>query len=347
MNKQERIAAFAGLGQRLREVLEGKITTPAAERLAAAIETEQHYNGWFTPDNVRYALRSLRDMLTQEQLELWLSDYDLEKEPLKQVAVIMAGNLPLVGFHDLLCILISGNNIIMRPSSDDKALPPAVAALLCEVEPRFDSRILIADGRLSGMNAVIATGSNNSSRYFEYYFAKYPYIIRKNRHSAAILTGEETPEQLKGLSDDIFRYFGLGCRSVSKVFLPRGYNFDTLFNALFHWGETALGNKKYMNNYDYNKAVYLLNTIPLLDNNFILLKEDIGLGSPAGVLFYEFYSSPEELHDRLRADKENLQCLVAAAPVSGLPVVGFGQTQHPGLADYADGVDTLKFLLNI
>ncbi|TND06509.1 MAG: NAD-dependent aldehyde dehydrogenase, partial [Bacteroidetes bacterium] len=254
-------------------------------------------------------------------------------------------NIPFAGFHDLLCVLMTGNRITMKLSSDDSRLMPAIAALLVETEPRFDEQLRIADGKLENMDAVIATGSNNSSRYFEYYFAKYPHIIRKNRHSAAVLTGDESNGELAALCEDIFRYFGLGCRSVSKIFVPAGYDFNRFFEAAFPWGEKLIGNNKYMNNYDYNKAVYLLNSTDLLDNNFLLLKEDTGLGSPAAMVFYEYYTDQDSLAERLRADATNLQCLAGKVPPGIAPVVALGQTQDPGPGDYADCVDTVHFLL--
>lgn len=345
MTISERISGFAALGGKIGEVLEGKIDSPAAERLSGLIETEYQYNGWFTPDNIRHMLRAIAGQLTVPALEKWTSAYGPGASPMKQVAVIMAGNIPLVGFHDFLCVLLSGNVIVMKTSSDDARLMPALAALLAEAEPRFDAQIRIADGKLENIDAIIATGSNNSSRYFEYYFSKYPHIIRKNRHAAAVLTGKETDEELAALGEDIFRYFGLGCRSVSKLFVPRGYDFARFFEAVFSRGESLMASKKYMNNYDYNKAVYLLNKVALLDNNFLLLKEDMGLGSPASVLFYEFYDDADGLKARLKADASHLQCLAGAAPQGIAPVVALGNTQSPGLADYADNIDTMEFLL--
>lgn len=347
MNLHERISALAALGQKLGEIVNGQFLSPAAVRLGACIAAEHQFNGWFTPANVKEALAYWAGRLNTTDLENWCSAYTFHNRAPKHVAVIMAGNIPLVGMHDFLAVLLSGNRIIAKLSSDDHNLLPAVALLLTEIEPRFDDYIRIADGKLEKMDAIIATGSNNSSRYFEYYFSKYPHIIRKNRHSVAVITGNETPEEMKGLSDDIFRYFGLGCRSVSKLFVPAGYKFDPFFESVYHWGEAVLACNKYINNYDYNKAVYLLNNIKLFDNNFLMLKEDIGLTSPASVLFYEYYAGEDELLLRLRADAENLQCVVSNRTFPNLPNVAFGHTQNPALDTYADGVDTLAFLLNI
>ena len=330
MKKEERIAAFAKLGERLR----------SDETLLRFRQP----NSWFTPASVDHMLRAIANQLTQENLEKWLSAYSFpENLSPKTVAVIMAGNIPLVGFHDFMSVLLSGHRLLGKLSSDDRLLLPALAQLLTEIEPRFADRFRLTEGRLDGMDAVIATGSNNSARYFEHYFGKYPNIIRKNRHGVAVLTGNESPEQLRALADDVFRYFGLGCRNVTKIFVPRNYSFDTLYGEFFHWGEELMAHTKYMNNYEYNKAVYLLNKQALLDNNFLLLKEDIGLSSPPGVLFFERYDNLERVVERLRTDKENIQCVVAEN-LEGIPTVGFGQSQSPALWDYADGVDTMAFL---
>jgi len=252
----------------------------------------------------------------------------------------MAGNIPLVGFHDFLSVLITGNKVLAKLSSNDTVLLPFLAKKLIEIEPGFAELIEFTEERLSNFDAVIATGSNNTARYFEYYFGKYPSIIRKNRNSVAILTGNETPEQLDALAEDIFRYFGLGCRNVSKLFLPKDYNFDPFFNAMYGWKE-IINNNKYINNYDYNKAVYLMSNIELLDNEFLLLKEDNGFSSPISVVFYQYYESEDELRKYLSENKEHIQAIVSEKDIP------FGAAQKPQLWDYADGVDTVSFLLNL
>lgn len=330
MKKEERIAAFAKLGERLR----------SDETLLRFRQP----NSWFTAGSVDHMVRAIAGQLTPKNLEKWLSAYSFPENPSpKTVAVIMAGNIPLVGFHDFMSVLLSGHRLLGKLSSDDRLLLPALAQLLTEIEPRFADRFRLTEDRINEMDAVIATGSNNSARYFEHYFGKYPHIIRKNRHGVAVLTGNESPEQLRALAADVFRYFGLGCRNVTKIFVPRNYSFNALYGEFFHWGEELMAHTKYMNNYEYNKAVYLLNRQTLLDNNFLLLKEDIGLSSPPGVLFFERYDSLEQVVERLRTDKENIQCVVAEE-LEGIPTVGFGESQSPALWDYADGVDTLAFL---
>ncbi|MEI6487963.1 MAG: acyl-CoA reductase [Bacteroidota bacterium] len=307
------------------------------------------YNPWFVEVNVRNAIEAIAKSLNENDLVEWVSHYinqiSTDKKE-KQVAVIMAGNIPMVGFHDMLCVLMSDNKFIGKLSSDDKYLLPFVAKILITIEPEFNDYIEFTEGQLKGMDAVIATGSNNSARYFEYYFGKYPHIIRKNRNSVAVLTGDESTDELKLLANDVFFYFGLGCRNVSKLFVPKSYVFDTLFESVFHFN-SVVNNNKYANNYDYNRTVYLMaNTPSLLDNNFLLLKEDKGYSSPIGVLYFEYYDDLESLNKRLEADKEQIQCIVSSC-TSIKNTVPFGQAQCPALIDYADGVDTMNFLAEL
>ena len=252
----------------------------------------------------------------------------------------MAGNIPLVGFHDFLSVLITGNKVLCKMSSNDKILLTFLIQKLIEIEPSFKDYIAITDGKLTDFNAVIATGSNNTARYFDYYFKKHPSIIRKNRNSIALITGDETPEQMQLLAKDIFTYFGLGCRNVSKILVPKNYNWDHFFNNMFVERE-LINNHKYANNYDYNKAVYLMSDIKLLDNEFMLLKEDEGYSSPISVVFYEFYESVLEAKEKLASDTDQIQCIVSKNHIP------HGETQSPNLWDYADAVDTVKFILEL
>jgi hypothetical protein len=233
---------------------------------------------------------------------------------------------------------------LAKLSSNDKTLLPFLAEYLISVEPEFKNYIEFTDGKLENFDAVIATGSNNTARYFEYYFGKYPNIIRKNRNSAAILTGNETKEELKNLADDIFTYFGLGCRNVSKLYIPENYDFEAFFKGMFSWKE-IIHNHKYINNYDYNKAVYLMDSFPLLDNEFMLLKEDTAFSSPISVVFYEKYNSLEDLSKELEEQSENIQCVVSKAGINN--EIPFGKAQNPELWDYADRIDTVEFLLKL
>ncbi|MBV5346870.1 acyl-CoA reductase [bacterium] len=316
------------------------------------IQLSQSHNGWYTAENVYFSIQSWAKALTEENLDQWLSAYNLPydwaqddktKKP-KNIGLILAGNIPLVGFHDFLSVLITGNNVLIKTSSNDQFLLPFLAKYLIAIEPKFSSKITFVEGKLENFDAVIATGSNNTARYFEYYFKDKPSIIRKNRNSVAVLNGEETKEQLVALGEDIFRYFGLGCRNVSKIFVPKGYSFNSFFEAIFEY-QDVIHYEKYANNYDYNKAVFLMSNFKLLDNGFLTIKEDSSYASPISSVFYEFYDSIEDLQLRLQTENEQIQCIVSNDLVENS--IAFGQTQKPNLWDYADNVDTISFLLTI
>jgi hypothetical protein len=308
------------------------------------IQLSQSHNGWYTPENVYFSIQSWATALTEENLEKWLSAYNLIEVKAKNVGLILAGNIPLVGFHDFLSVLISGNNVLVKTSSNDQFLLPFLAKYLIAIEPEFANKITFVEGKLENFDAVIATGSNNTARYFEYYFKDKPSIIRKNRNSVAVLNGAETKEQLIALGEDIFRYFGLGCRNVSKLFVPKGYSFNAFFEAIFEY-QDIIHYEKYANNYDYNKAVFLMSNFKLLDNGFLTIKEDNSYASPISSVFYEFYDSIEDLQIRLQSEREQIQCIVSNHLVENS--ISFGQTQKPNLWDYADNVDTISFLLTI
>jgi len=312
------------------------------------ISTVQIYNPWFTEANVQNAVGAISKSLKEDQLTDFVSKYraQMDKKAPLRVAVIMAGNIPLVGFHDMLCVLLSGNKFVGKLSSDDKYLLPFLTKILCSIAPEFKSYIEFTEDQLKNIEAVIATGSNNSSRYFEYYFGKYPHIIRKNRNSVAVLTGKETAGELRLLGDDVFQYFGLGCRNVSKLFVPAGYDFDAFYSSIIGF-QDIINNNKYANNYEYNRTVYLMSSDPtLLDNNFLLLKKMDGYSSPVGVLYYEYYDNIEELNLKLQNDREQIQCIVSGSSKikNAIP---FGTAQCPQLSDFADGVDTMKFLVEL
>ncbi|MCH2196689.1 acyl-CoA reductase [Kordia sp.] len=308
------------------------------------LKLAQENNGWFIKENLRFAIGNWAKALQRESLEQWTKNYNFNTVSTKKVAVIMAGNIPLVGFHDFLSVLIVGHEVLVKQSSNDKHLLPFLAKYLEYVAPSFKGKITFTDEKLEGFDAVIATGSNNTARYFEYYFKDKPNIIRKNRNSVAILTGKETEEQLVGLSDDIFTYFGLGCRSVSKLFIPKEYNFDAFFKGMYEKSD-IMNSAKYANNYDYNKAVYLMSLFDILENGFVMIKEDPQYASPIATVFYEYYEDLDSLQEKLQAEAEQIQCIVADINMKN--EVKFGQTQHPELHDYADGVDTLAFLTNL
>jgi hypothetical protein len=257
----------------------------------------------------------------------------------------MAGNIPLVGFHDFFYVLMSGNHMIAKLSSDDKYLLPAIAQKLIEIEPAFNDYISFTENKLENIDAIIATGSNNTARYFEYYFGKYPHIIRKNRNGVAVLTGEETKDEIAALCYDICRYFGMGCRNISKLFVPENYNFNNLLDALTKHSN-MLDTSKYYNNYEYYKSIYLINLLPFYDNGSSILKEEKLIASPISVVYYEFYESLTDVNQFLTENKDQIQCIVSKnKEVKGS--IPFGNAQSPGLMDYADGVDVMKFLIRI
>jgi hypothetical protein len=339
MNLDERIKAFSELGEILRSTIEVKDGNQASH-LTNLINNQEKYNQFFTPSNVRMAIKSIADELTFENLKKWTDPYpalNMHFKPIN-VAVIMAGNIPLVGFHDFLSVLISGNNLIAKTSSKDAGLIVQIGEILSAINPVFRDKIRFTDGLLTGFDAVIATGSDNSSRYFEYYFGKYPHIIRKNRNSIAIINGRETDPELENLGNDIFSYFGLGCRNVSKIYLPEGYDVHTMIK---NWGRFSdkIYHSKYANNYEYNMAIYLVNKEKFLDTGYLLMKESAQLSSPVSVLYYEFYKSEEELSGKIDNLKEKIQCII------GKNHIPFGKAQCPKLWDYADNADTLDFLL--
>jgi hypothetical protein len=345
-------SSFVELGNFLRQFSEeGNVKAASVlqndlffDEFVNLIELSQSHNGWFTPEHVLFSIQSWAKALTEDNLNQWLSSYDFSKIEPKKVGLVLAGNIPLVGFHDFLSVLISGHNVLVKTSSNDQHLLKFLAKYLISIQPELNSKITFVEGKLEGFDAVIATGSNNTARYFEYYFKDKPSIIRKNRNSVAVLDGTETFEDLVGLGEDIFRYFGLGCRNVSKLFVPKDYNFDNFFKAMYEYRD-VIQYEKYANNYDYNKAVFLMSNFQLLDNEFLTIKEDTSYASPISSVFYEFYESLEEITTRLNADAEQIQCVVSKNLVPNS--VTFGQTQQPRLWDYADNVDTLAFLNNL
>jgi hypothetical protein len=260
----------------------------------------------------------------------------------QQIGLMLAGNIPGVGFHDILAVLVAGHSACIKLSSQDAALPIWLLAQLKSIEPRFAERIHFEE-LLKNKQAYIATGSDNSARYFNYYFGKYPHLIRSNRTSVAILSGDESQVELEALGHDVFDYFGLGCRNVSKVFVKNQAQLTQLLDAIQSF-ESVANHHKYFNNYEYNKSIYLVNGTPHLDNGFLLLKESLDLVSPIGVLFYEMYEDEIELQSKLSALSSQIQCVVGSASL-GIPgLIPFGKTQYPAPWDYADGVDTLQFL---
>jgi hypothetical protein len=324
MTLKERIEVLSVLGKQL---------TFPEEIMQLAYQKNQ----WFTIENQTLALKAIKsDYLEESKLRHWILAYDIpENLETKEIAIISAGNLPLVAIHDLLSVFITGNKSIIKLSEKDQILLPYLLECLFKLDERTREYFLIVP-KLAKFDAVIATGSDNSGRYFEYYFGKYPHIIRKNRNGIALLNGLETKEELRLLAKDIYSYFGLGCRNISKIYIPKNYDFTPLLEVLFEFKD-IMDHHKYKNNFDYNYAVYLLSKEKFLSNGCIILKEDTKISSPIGVVNYEYYENLNQLN----LDSEKIQCKVSKTDL------GFGQAQHPNLWDYADGIDTMEFLLNL
>lgn len=321
------------------KVLGVKLSNPT-DILGNAIYSAQSGNAWFTEDNIKKSMLSFSEMLNEADIDHWFQNINFTPSA-KKVGLILAGNIPMVGFHDVLCVLATGNIALIKLSSSDDQLIKAVIAELINIEPAFSEKIEYVE-RLKDFDAVIATGSNNSSRYFDYYFSKVRNIIRKNRNSIAVLDGTETKADIENLGHDIFDYFGLGCRNVSKLYFPKGYDIANFYEGIESF-QPIINHFKYNNNYDYNKSIYLVNAAKHFDNGFLLLKEDEHLTSPLAVLFYEEYENLQLLNEKLQFQAENIQCVVSKAKLD-LNSFEFGQSQHPKLWDYADNVNTVAFL---
>ena len=302
-------------------------------------------NAWFSTENIEKAVAAIGTMLQADAVTTWAKQWSYypDVSAPKKVGLILAGNIPMVGFHDVVCVLAAGHTALIKLSSQDKVLIPFLLDQLIAIEPAFADRINYVE-RLADFDAVIATGSNNSSRYFEYYFGKVPHIIRKNRTSIAIINGDETVEERTQLGADIFSYFGLGCRNVSKIYVPKGYDMAHFFEPIESYN-SIIQHHKYLNNYEYNKSIYLVNSDAHLDNGFLLTKPDNSLYSPLAVLFTEEYSSKADLEKHLQTIEEEIQCVASMSSINvGNQVVPFGYTQFPRLWDYADGRDVMQFL---
>ena len=355
MDIKNRIEAFIKLGNFLKELSTEKenyqisyISDQYFENTNNIIKNSEKHNSWFIEKNVCFALNSIAESLEKDNIIKWIKPYRekiKERKNCVNVGVVMAGNIPVVGFHDFLCILMSGNKFTGKLSSQDSKLLPAISRVLIEIEPGFKDKIHFTEDKLRNFDAVIATGSDNTSRYFEYYFGKYPNIIRKNRNGVTVLTGNETKDDLEKLGFDIFMHFGLGCRNVSKLFVPEDYSFDQFFEGMekFKW---VINHTKYINNYDYYKSIYLVNKEKHFDNGFLLLREDDSFSSPISVIFFERFKNEKQLSDRLNSNKEKIQCILAKGDEISA-AIPFGSSQSPQLWNYADGIDTMSFLLEV
>lgn len=332
---QEKINTLTKLG----EYIEFELLTNV-DALSYSVARE---NPWFTKENIQLALNSWANALQKDNLEKWLFNYN-NTNNVKRVGIVAAGNIPLVSFHDFITVLVSGHDLVFKKSQTDSVLITLIFNYLKTIDEKLSSKITFAE-RLNNIDAVIATGSNNSARYFEYYFSKIPNIIRKNRTSVAVLDGKESIEELKALNNDIFSYFGLGCRNVSKIYVPFNYNMNDLFAILEQYQEVKQ-HTKYMNNYEYTRTVWLLNNEIFFDTGNLNIKESENLHSGIGCLFFERYNSESELQHKLKSIEDQLQCVVGNVEL-GFNKVKFGQTQFPQFWDYADNINTLEFLKNL
>lgn len=329
LNTEQRIALLVQLGEyMLSDSEEWDITKDRAVSM----------NAWFTRGNVELAVSNIcAEFLQKDKLEQWISKYTPVSNP-KTVGIVTAGNIPLVGFHDFLSCFMSGHITKLKLSSKDEVLLKHIIAKLTEWNSEVANEVIVADN-LKNCDAYIATGSNNTARYFEQYFAKYPNIIRKNRTSVAILDGTETAEELDKLMNDVFSYYGLGCRNVTQICVPKGYDLTKIMEAANNYAD-IINHHKYKNNFDYYLAIYLLNKVPYYSNDSLLMVENAVPFSAVGVLHYRYYDSIETIQNELNSS-EDIQCIV------GHNNVPFGNSQKPNLADYADGVDTMQFLTSL
>jgi hypothetical protein len=353
MLNEQIIHDFSSLGSKFleasrQELLLTEVEPSPGSLLKFEIENSCHYNPWFIPSFVRFALAAWAEALQKEKVAGWSSKYiqiDKGKKAPASVGIIMAGNIPMVGLHDLICVLASGHHALIRLSSSDDHLIPAVLNTLTGIDAGLKNRFTIVQGLLKNFDAIIATGNNNSSRYFDYYFGKYPHIIRKNRNSVAVISGHETDEEMKKLATDIFMYFGLGCRNISKLYLPAGLGIEEILPYFEDYAFLADHNK-YRNNYDYHKSIFLINRIEHRDNGFLLAREETSLMSPISVIHTETYDSVDLLNKQLYQLSDQIQCIVSANKDIDAAIPP-GRSQFPGLLDYADGIDTMQFLLKL
>lgn len=335
----QRIEALDRLAQWLSDTLNDP-NHPDRESLDQQILLAFHKNGWFTRPEVEHALNYWSNHLKRHVLEAWTKAYAITTRQPKRVMLVLAGNIPMVGMHDVVSTFISGHKALIKCSASDAVLIPFLMNKLKQIDPSTAERIQVIEGIQKEFDAVLATGSNNSSRHFEEYFGRVPNVIRRNRTGVAILDGSESKEALDGLMKDAFTYYGLGCRNVTKLYLPTGFDLDRIFEVSLNY-QHLMDNKKYANNYTYHKALMVLERQAFLENDLIVLREEASLFSPVSILNYEYYSNPEQLSKAIEGNLDDIQCVL------GREHTPFGMAQQPGLKDYADGVDTLDFLVNL
>ena len=345
MNLNNRITLFVKLGRFFSDYINNNLESLEKNKFDKAINESILHNSFFSKKNILKSLLSWSNVLTKKSIDDFLSNYLIKnKKREKKIAIIMAGNIPLVGFHDFFCVIISGNFAVIKLSSKDSHLFKFILSFLVKENPDFDTKFDVVESKLQIFDAVIATGNNISANQFELYFKKYPKIIRRNRHSIAILNGNETKKEIELLANDIFYYYGLGCRNVSKIFIPNNYNLDILFKSFVLWNE-VINKNSYANNYNYYRAIYLLNKEVFFDNGFVLLKESEKIGSPVGTIYFEYYKSDNQIKEMIKKNNEKIQCIVSN---NNYPkTIKFGETQMPNLNDFADDIDTFNFLLKL
>lgn len=336
MDLNQRINSFLKLGQYLNSIELGT--------LDEIIEKASYKNPWFTPENIKLSFEGLITYLESNNLKKWISNYNFDGVSAKKIGVVMAGNIPMVGIHDMICILLSGHILKAKLSSQDDILIPFIARSLIKIDPSFEEKIEFVE-QLKDIEAVIATGSDNTSRYFEYYFSKYPHIIRRNRTSIAILSGKESAKTIAAIGHDMFSYFGLGCRNVSKLYLREEEKIEDIIKG-FEKYKSLSDHNKYSNNYFYHKSIMLINQTVHLDNGFALFQENKKLNSPISIIYYEYYSDLNALKATLDLEKEKIQCIVSNIGSFENAVLP-GGAQRPAIWDYADNIDTMQFLSNL
>ena len=337
---QKRLQDFQKLGKQISVLLEDGA-------FDAAIKQQSIENKWFTEENCRDALTALAAMFDEKSIETFHQKYQslfLKEQKPKKIAVISAGNIPCAAFHDFFCVLVSGNQFIGKLSSQDALLLPFLAKILINIASEFAEKIVFVE-KLPQFDKIIATGSNNSARYFEHYFKNYPMLLRKNRNSIAVLNGKETDDDLRKLAIDIFQYFGLGCRSVSKLFVPKNYDFQQVFKIFQEASKSLLMHNGYVNNYEYHRAIYALNRIDYMDGDSFLLLQNQSFTSPIAVIFYEEYETMNEMLNNIQLHKNEIQCIVSK-DIAIVTRVAFGEAQHPALWDYPDDEDILLFCVS-
>ena len=338
MELVHRINVLSELGRRI----ERKIFLEDDPVIVRAINE----NPWFTYEGIVHALDSIsKNYLDRSKLERWISGYPIYDNHPKNVGLVLAGNIPLVGIHDFLSVFAAGHKAVLKYSSKDKTLMSWMRNQLIDIEPSTRAYFKEVE-KLNQIDAVIATGGDAAATHFHYYFSKYPNIIRKNRSSVGVIRPDDELQSLEGLGEDIFTYFGLGCRNISKLYLPEGFDIQRIFQSIAGY-KHVIDHNKYKNNYDYSHAIYLLGQKKFYTNNFLIIKEDNQLSSRIACLHFERYTSEEELEQKLKSLKESIQCIASVEPFFDFIHIPIGTCQSPALTDYADGVDTLQFLTEL